>query len=97
MSEHTKGRPGEFQVGRLALRVEGDNWNAYYAKPNTMEGAVFLGSIGMPFIVANPERKQAFMDMMRDIVADHIQEATGIRPTWGDPKTAPEHERSGTA
>ena len=85
------------QVGRLALRVEGDNWNAYYAKRDTMEGAVFLGSIGMRFIVANPERKQLFMDIMRDSVADCIQEVTGIRPTWGGPETAPEHERSGSA
>ena len=94
MSEQTEG---QLQVGRLALRVEGENWNAYYAKPATMEGAAFLGSIGMRFVTDNPERKQAFMDMMRDIVADHIQEATGIRPIWGGPETAPEHERSGSA
>lgn len=85
------------QVGRLAMRHEGDNWNAYYAMPGTMDGAIFLGSIRMGAVVDNAERKQAFMLMMRDIVADIIEENTGYRPTWGGPQTAPEHERSGSA
>jgi hypothetical protein len=25
------------QVGRLVMRVEGENWNAYYAIPNVMK------------------------------------------------------------
>lgn len=83
------------QVGRLAMRQEGDNWNAYYAMPGTMEGAIFLGSIRMGAVVSNPERKTAFIHMMRDIVADIIETHTGFRPTWGGPQTAPEHERSG--
>jgi hypothetical protein len=85
------------QVGRLALRHEGDNWNAYYALPDTMEKPIFLGSIHMGAVTSNPARKQAFMDMMRDIVSDIIEEHTGIRPTWGGPQSAPEHERSGAA
>lgn len=83
------------QVGRLAMRVEGENWNAYYALPDSMEKPIFLGSIRMGAVANNPERKQAFMLMMRDIVSDIIEESTGYRPTWGGPKTAPEHERSG--
>jgi hypothetical protein len=35
--------------GRLALRVEGEFWNAYYAMPGTMRDAIFLGSIRMKF------------------------------------------------
>jgi hypothetical protein len=84
------------QVGRLALRHEGENWNAYYALPDTMEGAIVLGSIRMGAVVDNPARKQAFMDMMRDIVADLIEEKVGVRPTWGGPQSAPQHERSGS-
>jgi len=85
------------QIGRLAMRVEGDNWNAYYALPDTMQDPIFLGSIRMGAVTTNAQRKQAFMDMMRDIVSDLIEEKTGIRPVWDGPKTAPEHERSGAA
>lgn len=81
------------QIGRLSLREEGESWVAYYAHPDTMELATFLGSIRMGAIANNPARKQAFMDMMRSIVSDIIQEKTGVRPVWGNPKTAPEKER----
>lgn len=82
------------QIGRLAMRHEGENWNAYYAMPGTMEGAIFLGSIAMAF-VQTAERKTAFMDIMREAVGDLIQEKTGIRPTWSGAHAAPESERSG--
>ena len=85
------------QVGRLAMRHEGESWNAYYALPGSMDGAIFLGAIRMGAVVSNAERKQAFIEMMRDIVSDIIEEQTGYRPTWGGPQTAPEHERSGSA
>lgn len=85
------------QIGRLALRQEGDNWNAYYALPDTMDGAIFLGAIRMGAVALNDTRKQAFMDLMRDVVADIIEEETGIRPQWGGPERAPERERSGSA
>lgn len=86
---------GHVQVGRLAMREEGTNWVAYYALTDTMKDAICLGSIRMGAITTNPERKQAFMGMMRDIVSDLIEEQTGIRPQWGGPDLAPEHERSG--
>jgi hypothetical protein len=83
------------QVGRLAMRHEGENWNAYYALPDSMQDPIFLGSIRMGAVADNPERKQAFMLMMRDIVSDIIEASTGIRPTWGGPQSAPDHERAG--
>ena len=83
------------QIGRLAMRVEGDKWSAYYALPNTMEGAIYLGQIAMRF-VATETRKSAFMELMRESVSDILEEATGARPTWPDgPRCAPEHERAG--
>jgi hypothetical protein len=86
------------QIGRLAMRHEGNNWNAYYALTGTMTDAVPLGSIAMRGIIGNAERKQAFMDMMRDMVADIIEEKTGHRPTWPTgPQPAPENERAGNA
>lgn len=84
------------KVGRLALRPEGENWNAYYAMPDTMADAIFLGSIKMAFVGGNEERKLAFMALMRECVADVIQEAVGVRPTFPDgPQSAPESERAG--
>lgn len=87
--------PGHRQIGRLALREEGESWVAYYALPNTMDGAVFLGSIRMGAVTTSPARKAAFMDLMRELVADIIEQETGIRPVWGGAHRAPEHERSG--
>jgi len=83
------------RVGRLALRHEGDSWNAYYAAPDTMEGALPLASIRMALVAGHPARKQAFMMLMRDCVGDLIRGAAGVDATWGGPQTAPEHERAG--
>jgi hypothetical protein len=83
------------EVGRLALRQEGGNWVAYYAPTGTMLDAIFLGAICMVFVVDHPERKEAFIGLMREAVGDLIEQATGVRPVWGAPQPAPEHERSG--
>jgi len=83
----------EQQVGRLAMRVEGDNWNAYYAMTNTMEGALFLGSIRMAF-VQDASRKAVFMGLMRDSVSSILEGVVGAKPEWKDPVKAPEHERT---
>ena len=85
------------QIGRLALRVEGENWNAYYALKETMDGAVFLGSIRMGAVTTKPERKQEFMDLMRHVVEDILEDKLGAWPTWTEPQRAPESERSGSA
>ena len=82
-------------IGRLAMRHEGNFWNAYYALENTMDRALLLGSISMQFVVNNPDRKAAFMAMMQDAVSDILEEKVGTRPDWNEPGPAPEHERSG--
>jgi hypothetical protein len=84
------------KAGRLALRHEGGSWVAYYALPDTMQGALILGSIAMGSVINRPERKEQFMALMREVVSDFIEEATGERPRWPDPPSpAPEHERAG--
>lgn len=82
-------------MGRLAFREEGKFWNAYYAQPNTMENAIFIGSIQLRF-VHDKKRKKLFMRLMRDAVSDIIEEVSGVRPTWPEPEghDAPEHERT---
>lgn len=85
------------QVGRLAMRQEGGYWNAYYAMPDSMGDSLLLGSISMAAVSGNEARRLAFMGMMRDAVSDLIEGATGVRPIWGGPTSAPEHEKAGNA
>lgn len=86
-------RAGRFeQVGRLAMRVEGAWWRGYYALPKTMKGAILLGKIRMKAVEA-PERRAAFLSLMKEAVADILEERTGIRPRWNGEVPAPELER----
>ena len=87
----------QIEIGRLAMRQEGGNWNAYYADSDSMKDALFLGSVKMNAIIGRPAIKKAFMAVMQEIVSDIIEEATGHRPDWGGEHAAPEHERSGNA
>jgi hypothetical protein len=80
-------------IGRLAFRVENNFWVAYYAMPNTMEGAIEMGRIALT-IVENADRKRAFMDIMKSALGDFFRskfDAEGI--TWIE-KPAPEREDS---
>jgi hypothetical protein len=79
---------------RLAMRVEGANWNAYAARSDTMVNAIFLGSINMTFIETNEVRKKAFLALMQDAMGDVLEELFGERPIWNEPIGAPEHERT---
>jgi hypothetical protein len=70
-------------------------WNAYYALTDTMNDAIFLGSIRMSFIRDNKRRKKAFIALMQDAVSEFIEKALGEKPQWPTPpRPAPEHERS---
>lgn len=84
------------QVGRVAFRVEGDNWNAYWALPDTMEGALFIASTRFAIVDGKPERKAQFMQYLRDAIGDIFFEQYGVRPSWPDPggRPAPAHERT---
>jgi len=85
------------QVGRLAMRQEGDYWVAYFARQETMNDAIPLASIKMVIVRRNLDRKMAFLNLMQEVVADAIEEETGVRPGWGGITIAPEHERVGNA
>lgn len=80
------------QAGRLAFRVEGEMWNCYYAMPDTMEGAIWLGSIHM-HIARNNTRKELFMKMMRDCLNEFFEDNDLKVDHWKQ-QVAPEHERS---
>ena len=80
---------------RLALRHQGEWWKAYLAVPGTMEGAKLIGSIIIGAVTSNSERKQAFMDLMKAVMSDGVENMTGVRPDHFDEQSAPESERSG--
>jgi len=81
---------------RLALRHEGEFWNAYMAKSGTMDDALLLGSIRITFVVNNLELKDRFRRLMQSCMDDLIEETTGARPShWSEPERAPESDRSG--
>jgi hypothetical protein len=82
-------------VGRLAIRAEGKMWNAYWARPDTMENAIPVGSIVLAAVVNDPARKQAFIELMKSATAAVVKQATGAASEFGDVRVAPEHERAG--
>jgi hypothetical protein len=52
----------------------------------------------MAAVVDYPERKQAFIDMMREIGTDTREEVVGVRPACLNPPCpAPELERAGNS
>jgi|HubBroStandDraft_6_1064221.scaffolds.fasta_scaffold00530_44 hypothetical protein len=84
----------KMEVGRLALRHEGEWWNAYWARSQlSMDGAVLLGSIRMS--VAKGPVKDAFIGTMTLAFGNMVKDVTGQDPTWSEPRIAPESERSG--
>lgn len=78
---------------RLALRAEGNFWNAYAADMNTMEGAIFIGSISLT-AAQDATIKSDFMALMQ-----RTFEVLLPLPIerWNPPQDAPPHERSGNA
>jgi hypothetical protein len=84
------------QVGRSAMRVEGAWWVAYYALPDTMEGAIEMGRVRMS-IVQDRARKSAFMAIFSSALAEFMAEQFGVVPYMNAPVAAPEHERAGRA
>lgn len=92
----TKPLDGHQQIGRLAIRDEGPHINAYYAMPNTMERARLLFSVDRG-AADLPGVREKMLDLGRQIVGELIFEIAGVRPSWGGPEAAPEHERAGRA
>ena len=86
-----------WQLGlRICFRVEGNWWNAYVAKNDTMTDALKIGSILMRAVYHNEERKKAFMELMKSSFEDIVNESTGLTMKW-ELNRAPEHERAGNA
>lgn len=85
------------EFGRLAMRVEGDWWVAYSAKPNTMDGSVELGRIRMT-LAGVPAIKAATLEYYKLVFSKMVEAATGARLEWPTAeRAAPEHEKAGRA
>jgi hypothetical protein len=84
--EHIMRQPGK--NGCLAMRQEGNLWCAYYALPDTMEGAEFLGAMHMHFM-QDPKHEAAFFGLMKNAVRGLRKEKTGERPVWPGSMTQP--------
>ena len=67
---------------RLALRAEGDKWNAYLASPGAMDGAVWLGAISLRVVKKRPQLKQQFQDLMVNVVGIAIKESVSNLNSW---------------
>lgn len=80
---------------RIAFRVEGNLWCAYYAKPNTMVDALFLASINLS-LVKDVEFKNRFMHLIQDALGN-VFSANGHKVRGWSCSPAPEHERAGNA
>lgn len=80
---------------RLALRIEGDKWSAYCAKTDSMDDAVWMGSIALS-IAEDKDRKRAFIELMKGALADFLK-SQGVDIASWDEHSAPEHERAGSA
>lgn len=82
------------EIGRLALRVEGNLWNAYWApRLDTMNGATLMASVRMT-IAMLPGVREAFLTFARDSFDAIAKDALGTTPHWQEPHAAPEHERN---
>jgi hypothetical protein len=78
---------------RLALRHEGDWWNAYVAPPNTMKGSLQIGSILIRPCATDPDLKQRFMSLMQDVLGMAVEDITGTEIEEWHEHPAPEYER----
>jgi hypothetical protein len=67
-----------FQAARIAFREEGEFWNVYLTRSNTMEGAMLLGSIRMSLVINHPKTKNEFMNMIQSVVQATFKGSTGL-------------------
>lgn len=85
------------QIGRLAFRREGARVNAYWARMDTMDPAILIGSILASVCDADPVVWEGFKNLMREAFSGIVFQETGERPLWADELPAPENERAGRA
>ena len=82
---------------RIAFRAEGEWVNAYYAEPNTMEGAILICSARKGCLQSTPGAFDDLQALARKIVSCAIADVGGTPPESWTTIIAPESERTGNA
>lgn len=83
---------------RFAIRTEGSMVNAYFAKTETMAGAVLLASAQAESVKAYPDLWQAFTFFVQGLAHAHVKRTLGLSVVdFGEAMPAPEHEKAGHA
>jgi hypothetical protein len=84
--------------GRIALRIEGKWWVAYWARSMTsMDGAIGLARVRANLVERDPEIKQRFIEFAQFVMTRGLQAVGATVERWNDPVDAAEHEKSGRA
>lgn len=82
---------------RIAFRVEGLMIHAYFAPPETMAGAVLLGSVLKSICDEDRAVWEAFKALMRQSMTTVMRAAIGVEAAEFIEEPAPEHEKAGSA
>lgn len=79
---------------RLAMRVEGEWWVAYFAEMGTMERALELGRVRIN-LAEIPEVKDATLAYFQTVMGEIVKAISGgLQIEWPNPpQPAPEHEK----
>jgi hypothetical protein len=89
--------PDQKPAFRLAMRSEGKWWVCYYAKPDTMVGAIALARVRLHLVEAAPEIKTSFINFCTAVMNIAAKEVVGAGITEWKTESAPESEKSGNA
>ncbi len=75
--------PDKCTSGRLEIRSEGQHWNAYFIDSN--DNKVLICSIHTNAVCGdNPENKNIFLQLARNIAEDIVKAMTGEKPNWDE-------------
>ena len=82
---------------RIAMRVEGEMWNAYFAPYDSMDDALLFGSIRIAAVHQDEELKELFMDLMKKVLESSLARVSDAKVVRYDLEKAPEHEKAGSS
>jgi hypothetical protein len=78
---------------KLSFKKEGDMVNAYLVRTDKDHDIQLVASVHVA-VVSDEDRWESFKILMRETVADMIEESTGARPTMEE-RLVPDYEKSG--
>lgn len=80
---------------RIAMRVEGDWWVAYFAEPGSMDGAIEVARFPMR-VAGHLAVRDAILVLVQDLMKSLLSGVLGLGGVEDfEISSAPEHERAG--